>query len=102
MFVFTVNNQICSTDKDVRLIDYLRKDLGLTGTKEGCGSGACGTCTVIVDGRKARACVPKTSSLAGKTIVTIEGLSDREKAVYSYALRRQAPSSAASVCREWL
>ena len=85
MFVFTVNDQICSTDKDVRLIDFLRKDLGLTGTKEGCGSGACGTCTVIVDGRKTRACIPKTSSLAGKSVVTIEGLSDREKAVYAYS-----------------
>ena len=55
------------------LIDFLRADLKLTGTKEGCSAGACGTCTVIIDGKKAKACVAKLSQLDGKSVVTIEG-----------------------------
>jgi isoquinoline 1-oxidoreductase subunit alpha len=56
------------------LLWYLRDELGLTGSKYGCGVGACGTCTVHLDGQAQRACVVPMSSLAGKKIVTIEAI----------------------------
>ena len=56
------------------LADLLRRDLGLTGTKIGCGDGQCGTCTVLLDGRAVRSCTFPAHRAAGKTVVTIEGL----------------------------
>jgi len=56
------------------LADVLRKKLGLTGTKKGCGEGDCGTCTVIVDGRPLLSCITLAMACQGKEIVTIEGL----------------------------
>jgi selenium-dependent xanthine dehydrogenase len=69
----------------MKLIDFLRDVMGLTGTKNGCGSGACGACTVLVDGRAMRACVLRLDKLDGKQIITIEGLSERERDVYAWA-----------------
>ena len=63
-------------DPATPLLWYLRDELGLTGTKFGCGIAACGACTVHVDGEAQRACVTPVSSLDGKSVVTIEGLSD--------------------------
>lgn len=63
-------------DPAMPLLWYLRDELGLTGTKFGCGIAACGACTVHVDGEAQRACVTPVSSLDGKSVVTIEGLSD--------------------------
>jgi carbon-monoxide dehydrogenase small subunit len=57
-----------------RLIDFLRLGLGLTGTKEGCGEGECGACTVLVDGRPVCACLALCGSVGGKSVVTVEGL----------------------------
>ncbi|MGH7630753.1 MAG: (2Fe-2S)-binding protein [Gemmatimonadales bacterium] len=62
-------------DPAMPLLWYLRDELGLTGTKFGCGIAACGACTVHVNGEAQRACVLPVSTLAGKSIVTIEGLS---------------------------
>ena len=56
------------------LADVLRKKLGLTGTKKGCGEGDCGTCTVIVDGSPLLSCITLAMACQGKEIVTIEGL----------------------------
>ena len=84
MFRFIVNGKECQSDKDIRLIDYLRDELRLTSVKEGCGEGACGACTIIADGRKVKACVQKLSKMDGKCITTVEGLSSREKEVYAY------------------
>lgn len=56
-----------------RLIDVLRDDLGLTGTKEGCGEGECGACSVLMDGRLANSCLLPLAAVEGKEIVTIEG-----------------------------
>lgn len=85
MYQFRVNGIPCEAAKDIRLLDYLRKELGITGTKDGCGSGACGACTVLVDGRKVQACAVRTSGLEGKSVTTIEGLTEREKEVYVYS-----------------
>ncbi len=57
-----------------RLLDVLRQDLGLTGTKEGCGEGECGACTVLVDGKPRLACLTAAVQVDGKDVVTIEGL----------------------------
>ncbi|NCE64892.1 (2Fe-2S)-binding protein [Pseudoflavonifractor sp. 524-17] len=61
-----------------RLLDVLREDLGLTGTKEGCGVGECGACTVLVDGENVNSCLVLASSMEGKSIQTVEGISADE------------------------
>jgi carbon-monoxide dehydrogenase small subunit len=58
------------------LINVLRRTLGFTGTKKGCGQGDCGTCTVIIDGRRALACITLAMACQGKKILTIEGLDE--------------------------
>jgi isoquinoline 1-oxidoreductase alpha subunit len=63
-------------DPAMPLLWYLRDELGLTGTKFGCGIAACGACTVHVDGEAQRACVTPVSTLEGRSVVTIEGLSE--------------------------
>jgi aerobic-type carbon monoxide dehydrogenase small subunit (CoxS/CutS family) len=62
------------TDPDRRLLDVLREDLGLTGTKFGCGEGQCRACTVLLDGRAVTSCLTPVKEAANKEIVTIEGL----------------------------
>lgn len=63
-----------NTEPDRRLIDILREDLGLTGTKEGCGEGECGACTVVVDGQAVHACLIIAIQLEECHVLTIEGL----------------------------
>jgi len=60
------------------LLSYLRFDLGLTGTKYGCGEGLCGSCTVLVDGQALRSCLATVGSVGGGAITTIEGLAEGE------------------------
>ena len=57
-----------------RLLDFVRDDLGLTGTKEGCGEGDCGACTVLVDAQPVCSCLTLLGTLAGRSVVTVEGL----------------------------
>ena len=85
MFTFTVNGKSVSTDKEEKLITFLREELLLTSVKNGCSEGACGTCTILIDGKATKACVQKTSKMEGRSVVTCEGLTEREKDVYAYA-----------------
>lgn len=85
MSIVNINGQEYHWDTDMALMDYLRDVLGITSVKNGCKEGACGTCTVIIDGKTARACIQKLSRLEGKKIQTIEGFTEREKKVFSYA-----------------
>jgi len=59
---------------ETKLVDVLRRHLGLTGTKVGCGQGRCGTCVVLLDGRPVRSCIYPMRKAAGKTVLTVEGL----------------------------
>ena len=65
-----------NVDPSTPLLWALREQVGLTGTKYGCGVAACGSCTVHVDGKQARACITPVSSVVGKKITTIEGLAN--------------------------
>jgi xanthine dehydrogenase YagT iron-sulfur-binding subunit len=60
----------------VTLLDFLRDRVGLTGTKKGCNEGACGTCTVLVDGRRMNACLTLAVQCEGSEVTTIEGIAD--------------------------
>lgn len=85
MSVFSVNGKTYTVTENVSLMRFLRDELRLTSVKDGCSEGACGTCTVIIDGKAVKACIQKISNLDGKSVITAEGLSEREKQVYSYA-----------------
>jgi carbon-monoxide dehydrogenase small subunit len=78
---FTLNGVVrtLTTDPNRRLLWVIRDDLGLTGTKFGCGIAACGACTVLVDGRAVRACTTSLQSVAGKRVTTIEGLAEGDR-----------------------
>ena len=73
---FTVNGKARSvdTEPDRPLLEVLREDLGLTGTKYGCGEGQCGACTVLLDNKAIFSCVTPVRSVQGRKVVTIEGL----------------------------
>src|SRR5262249_51094894 len=77
MVSFTLNNRQVSVDAEPRtpLLWAIRDHVGLTGTKYGCGAGLCGACTIHIDGVAQRSCQLDVGSVAGKTVVTIEGLS---------------------------
>jgi selenium-dependent xanthine dehydrogenase len=84
-YTFTVNGIERSTEEDKPLLRYLRDDLKLYSVKDGCSEGACGTCTIVVDGYAVKACVLTTKKAQGKSIITVEGLSTFEKEAFVYA-----------------
>lgn len=78
---FTLNGKKTQVDcaSDRRVVDILREDFGLTGTKEGCGSGECGACTILVDDENRLSCLMLAAQLEGRTITTIEGLAGESR-----------------------
>ncbi len=78
---FTLNGQLTEveTDSAKRLLDLLREDLGLTGTKEGCGVGECGACTVVMNGKAVNSCMILAAQAEGAEILTVEGLEKNGK-----------------------
>jgi isoquinoline 1-oxidoreductase alpha subunit len=90
MVMFRVNGttRTVDVDREIPLLWVLRDDLGLTGTKYGCGIAQCGACTVHIDGRATRSCVTPAAALQGRDIVTIEGVSDDVARAVQDAWRR--------------
>lgn len=74
LVVNSVKHQLQNGDLDKKLLEYLREDLDLTGTKNGCNIGVCGACTVLVNNQPKRACVLTVKAVVDKTILTIEGM----------------------------
>lgn len=83
--MFYVNGQEVTSPENKSLLRFLRDDLRLTSVKDGCSQGACGTCTVVVDGVAKKACVLKTDKLEGAHILTVEGLDPLEQEAFVYA-----------------
>jgi carbon-monoxide dehydrogenase small subunit len=77
----TVNGECRSAEVEPlrRLLDVLREDLALTGTKEGCGEGECGACSVVLDGALVNSCLVAACQVAGSVVVTVEGVAEGER-----------------------
>jgi len=77
---FTLNNRSVEIEADPlrRVVDLLREDLGMTGAKEGCGTGECGACTILVNGESRLSCLMYAAQLEGNDIVTIEGMLSKD------------------------
>ena len=94
MAAFVVNGQDVAIDVELEmpLLWVLRNELGLVGTKFGCGAGLCGACTVLIDGEAMRSCQTPVGAVYGKAVVTIEGLGAKELHLVQKAwIERDAP-----------
>ena len=80
-----VNGQTVSSELDKKLLRFLRDDLRLTSVKDGCSEGSCGVCTVLINGKAVRSCSVLLSEIQNSEILTVEGLSEREKEIYTSA-----------------
>jgi len=88
LYSLIVNGNTTTCTENKKLMDFLREDLHLTGTKNGCNQGSCGACTVLMNGRASKACLFNLDKLEGKEVTTIEGVSQRHKDVYAYAFAK--------------
>ncbi|NFH68430.1 selenium-dependent xanthine dehydrogenase [Clostridium botulinum] len=84
MYNINVNGKEFTLEEDKKLLSFFRDDLRITSVKDGCSEGACGTCTILVDGKAMKACIQKVSKFEGKKVITVEGLSKREQDVYTH------------------
>ena len=82
---FRLNGRVVSAEKGMTLLKYLREVEKLTSVKNGCNEGVCGTCTVLIDGKAVRSCTMKVDKLQDKEVLTIEGLSELERKIYTDA-----------------
>ena len=81
-YSFYVNGREVTTEENKSLLRFLRDDLHLTSVKDGCSEGACGTCTVVIDGIATKGCVMTTKLAQGKQILTVEGLTHEEQEAF--------------------
>lgn len=84
-YAFYVNNELQVAKENKPLLRFLRDDLHLFSVKDGCSEGACGTCTIVIDGVAVKSCVLSTKDAVGRRILTVEGLTNREKDAFVYA-----------------
>ena len=101
MATFKVNGRTVQTEKNQKLLRFLRDELHLTSVKDGCSEGACGACTVIIDGKTCKACVPDTDSLDGREVITVEGLTEWNNRFTPMHMERRELYSAVFASREW-
>ena len=73
---------LISVDPMRNLLEYLREELDLTGAKNGCGIGVCGTCTVLIDNEPKRSCLLKVKDIIGKEVITIEGMAGKDGSLH--------------------
>lgn len=85
MATFTVNGKTVTVENNQKLLRYLRDELRLTSVKDGCSEAPAAPAPCWWTGKPVRACIQQTDKLQGKSVVTVEGLSDFEKEVYTYA-----------------
>lgn len=88
MSEFILNGERINIEEDMNFLEYLREYKNLTSVKNGCAEGACGACMIIVDGKAMRACLFTTVKADGKNILTVEGLSEKEKDVFVWAFSK--------------
>jgi len=84
LVVFKVNGNTVRTDSKKNLLAFLRDDLKIKSVKDGCSEGTCGTCSVLLDGISKRACTQNVQKLDGREVLTVEGFSEYEQAVYAH------------------
>lgn len=85
MYHFFINHMELEVRENINLLEYMRDTLDITSVKNGCMEGACGACMILLDGKATRACLLTTEKVDGKEILTVEGLSQIEKDIYSWA-----------------
>jgi len=85
MFNIDMNDTVYTVQVDMNLLDFLRDEAHITSLKNGCGEGACGACMILMDGKAMRACLLTVAKVAGKKLLTVEGLSEREREAYVWA-----------------
>ena len=85
MFNLDINDTVYTVQEDMNLLDFLRDEAQITSLKNGCGEGSCGACMLLVDGKATRACLLTVAKVTGKKILTVEGLSEREREAYVWA-----------------
>ncbi|ODA41223.1 selenium-dependent xanthine dehydrogenase [Desulfosporosinus sp. BG] len=85
MFKIDINNTMYTVQEDMNLLDFLRDQAQITSLKNGCGEGTCGACMLLMDGKAMRACLLTVAKVAGKKLLTVEGLSEREREAYVWA-----------------
>ncbi len=88
MYEFILNGRNVSVSEDMNLLEYLRDHEDLTSVKNGCAEGACGACMILLDGKAVRACINTTAKVHGKDIKTVEGLTEFEKKVFTWAFSK--------------
>ena len=101
MYSFFVNGCQVSTSKKQSLLRFLRDEMHLTSVKDGCSQGACGACTVLIDGETCKACVPQTDRLEGRSIITVGGPVNGNQRFTRMLTVRPELFSAVSVFRVW-